>query len=147
MLGMPTIGIPVVDACAVCSTNVASDAPRDDRTSLLIHAGSHSELLNSHIHKPVVTELVRFFKLHGFSACYGDYGGEHRHSADLTVLHYYDTGKHMRIDVKTCVDFNVSNGRRGFDEHLGLMESRCTFEPTKIIKKKSSEICLNHLFK
>jgi hypothetical protein len=100
----------------------------EKKKKLLIHAGSHSELLNSHIHKPVVTELVRFFKLHGFAACYGDYGGEHRHSADLTVLHYYDMGQHMRIDVKTCVDFNVSNGHRGFDEHLRLMESRCTYE-------------------
>ena len=79
MLGISTIGIPVVDACAVCSRNVTSDAPRSDRSraSLLIHAGSHSELLNSHIHKPVVTELVRFFKLHGFATCTGDYGGEH----------------------------------------------------------------------
>ena len=79
MLGMPTIGIPVVDACAVCSTNVVSDAPRprDDQASLLIHASNHSELLNSHIHKPIVTELIRFFKLRGFAACLGDYGGEH----------------------------------------------------------------------
>ena len=43
-------------------------------------------------------------------------------------MHYYDVGQHMRIDVKTCVDFNVSNGRRRFDEHLGLMESRCIYE-------------------
>ena len=105
-----------------------SDAPRSDQASLLIHAGSRSELLNSHIHKPIVTELIRFFKLHGFAACMGDYGGEHRHSADLTVMHYYDVGRHMRIDVKICVDFNVSNGRRRIDEHLSLMESRCTYE-------------------
>ena len=128
MLGISTIGIPVVDACAMCSRNVASDAPLSDRASLLIHAGSHSELLNNHTHKPIVTELIRFFKLHGFAACTGDYGGGHRHSADLTVMHYYDVGRHLRIDVKTCVEFNVSNGRRGFDEHLALMESRCTYE-------------------
>ena len=128
MLGVATIGIPVVAACAVCSRNVISDAPRSDHNSLLIHAGSHSEMLNSHIHKPVVSELMRFFKLHGYATCQGDYGGDHRHSADLTVLHYYDVGKHLRIDVKTCVDFNRSNGPRGFDVHLGLMETRCTYE-------------------
>ena len=43
-------------------------------------------------------------------------------------MHYYDVGKHLRIDVKTCVDFNRSNGPRGFDSHLGLMETRCTYE-------------------
>ena len=30
--------------------------------------------------------------------------------------------------MKTCVDFNVSNGPRGFDMHLGLMETRCIYE-------------------
>ena len=78
----------MVDACAVCSRNVEPDAPRSNRASLLLHAGSHSELLNNHIHKPIVAELIRFFKLHGFAACTGECGGEHRHSADLTVMHY-----------------------------------------------------------
>ena len=54
-----------------------------------------NELLNSHIHKPIVAQLIRFFKLHGFATCQGDYGGEHRHSADFTILHYYDVVKHL----------------------------------------------------
>ena len=33
-----------------------------------------------------------------FVACSGDYGGEHRHSADLTVMHYYDVGPSTHAD-------------------------------------------------
>ena len=51
LLRVLMIGIPIVDACEVCSRNVVSDAPRIDRNPLSIHACSHSELLNNHIYK------------------------------------------------------------------------------------------------
>ena len=108
MLGIPSLGIPIVDSCAICSKGVNPVVHRSNTDSLIVHAGSHAELLNSFIHKPVVTELVRFFRIHGFATCAGDYGGDHRHSADLTVLHYYSPGEHLRIDVKSSCDFNLS---------------------------------------
>ena len=128
MLGIPSLGIPIVDSCAICSKGVNPVVHRSNTDSLIVHAGSHAELLNSFIHKPVVTELVRFFRVHGFATCAGDYGGDHRHSADLTVLHYYSPGEHLRIDVKSSCDFNKSNRKRCLALHLTQKERNCRIQ-------------------
>ena len=91
---------------------------RDHRDSGIMHAAGHFELLNRYIHKPVVVELFNCFRLHGFNVVYGDLGQEyyngrgHVHSADISVEAWYGPSHHLRIDVKSSVDYGKSNSRR-----------------------------------
>ena len=112
-LCLPPRALPVRPDCARCHRGVSFECldGGPGLSAVEMHAGSHGDLLNSFVHKPVVGALVRMFRLHGWSASFGDEigSGPHAHSADLTVCDFYGVGEHLRIDVKSGCEFNASN--------------------------------------
>ena len=96
-MGLEPVGMPKVDQClktlpTPCARPaINAGVSRHHAESGIMHAASHFELLNKYIHKPIVVELFKCFRLHGFNVVYGDLGPEyyngrgHVHSADITV--------------------------------------------------------------
>ena len=74
------------------------------------HAASHGGRLNARIHLPAVAQVIRMVRQHGYAAVPGDIDGVgHEHSADVTVVDWFARGVHLRIDVKSGVEFGQTN--------------------------------------
>ena len=121
---MPIGVVPVAESspplCAVDGCRRPEMCPESVSESgvsaLEMHAASHSDLMNRYLHKVVVPVVVEMFRLHGFSArsvvpdeCTHPVPP---HSCDVIVYNYYRSGSHLRIDVKTGVEFGASNRSR-----------------------------------
>ena len=131
-LGLPLANLPraptgsgLGSLCAVdsCHHPVIDYSSPDPLDHVHTHAASHGELLGSHVHKPITRLLVRMFSIHGHTAVLGDVGsGPFPHSADVTVLHWFGVGDHLRLDVKSVAEFGATN--RSVPELLAARETK-----------------------
>ena len=79
---------------------------------LLQHTASHGGVLwNSHLHSPMVFEVIAASIAHGVRAVHGEGGSAragHSHSADARLLNSFGHAFHLRVAVKTGSEFGVS---------------------------------------
>ena len=112
-LGLPVTAVPCTEVCSACCASLPGGFEPEDLLfpSVASHATGHGELLGAHCHTPLVAAVEALFMSHGHAVVRGDLDppGTHRHSADLTVLHWNGPGRHLRVDVKTGCECGASN--------------------------------------
>ena len=110
-LGLPFTGLPNPEQCSVPGCHRVLSGDRDE---LLQHIVSHPHKLNHFLHAPVVRQVYQMARSQGHMAVMGEppsVFGDRPHSADLVIRRLGGMYEDVRVDVKTCAEFGVSNLR------------------------------------
>ena len=112
MVSQIQLGLPLTALHGALPCQRCSDPQPLTLEGLLQHTASHGGVLwNSHLHAPIVSEIVAASLAHGVRAVHGESGSArsgHPHSADVRLLHWSGPACHLRVEVKTGAEFGVS---------------------------------------